>query len=492
MRFLKRSLVGIFLISVTVALMAWAVQIVAGAVQTRMGEEPRQFTPPERVLTVNAQQIEIQTLTPELIVFGEVLSRRTLDLRTSVGGTVLAVSSSFQEGGQVDAGELLLQIDPIDAEAALARVRADMQDAEGEQRDAERAIVLALDELAAARNQADLRERALARQIDLKDRGVGTSAAIENAELAESSAAQAVLARRQSLAQAEARLDQAATRIARQQINLAEAQRNLAATEIHATFAGTLGAVSVIAGGRVTANELIAQIIDPDQLEVAFRVSTPQYTRLLDEQGDLQAAPVGVSLDVLGIDLLATGQISRESAGVGEGQTGRLLFATLENPRGFRPGDFVTVSVAEPELSGVFLLPATALGADGTLLIIGENDRLEAVDVQLLRRQGNDVILRGDTVNGRQVVSERSPLLGAGIRVQLADTNSQSERREPPTPSADAAMISLTDERRAKLVAFVEGNSRMPQEAKTRILGQLQEPEVPAEIVTRIESRMGG
>ena len=53
-------------------------------------------------------------------------------------------------------------------------------------------------------------------------------------------------------------------------------------------------------------------------------------------------------------------------------------------------------------------------------------------------------------------------------------------------------MVELTDERRAKLIAFVEGNQRMPTEAKERVLSQLAEPQVPARVVERIESRMGG
>ena len=53
-------------------------------------------------------------------------------------------------------------------------------------------------------------------------------------------------------------------------------------------------------------------------------------------------------------------------------------------------------------------------------------------------------------------------------------------------------MVELTEERRARLVAFVEANTRMPQEAKARVLAQLAEPSVPAQVVARIESRMGG
>ena len=43
MRFLRRSLVGIFLLSVTLALMALAGNLVRGAVTERMAQEPRSF-----------------------------------------------------------------------------------------------------------------------------------------------------------------------------------------------------------------------------------------------------------------------------------------------------------------------------------------------------------------------------------------------------------------------------------------------------------------
>ena len=47
-------------------------------------------------------------------------------------------------------------------------------------------------------------------------------------------------------------------------------------------------------------------------------------------------------------------------------------------------------------------------------------------------------------------------------------------------------------ERRQRLVAFVEASERMPAEAKSRILAQLGQPSVPADVVQRIEARIGG
>jgi len=53
-------------------------------------------------------------------------------------------------------------------------------------------------------------------------------------------------------------------------------------------------------------------------------------------------------------------------------------------------------------------------------------------------------------------------------------------------------MIDLTPERRAELMALVEGNGSMPPEAKERLLLRLREDRVPAEVVERIEARRGG
>jgi len=461
MRFLRRSLVGIFLLSLTLGLLAWAGNTVRGAVETRMNQEPRSFPQRERLFAVNVVTVERQTIAPELTVFGELRSTRTLDLRAVVGGRVLETAPSLVEGGEVAAGDLLLRIDPATAQSARDRVAADLQDAEAELRDSERSLIFAQEELDAARAQAELRAQALARASDLKQRGVGTTAAVETAELAASSADAAVLARRQALA-------------------------SLEDTEVWAEFDGTLSDVTIAPGGRITNNERFATLLDPSQLEVSFRLSTSQYARLLDESGQLIKAPVSVGLDVSGVNLQTSGEIIRESAAVGAGQTGRLLFAKLDAAPGLRPGDFVTVSITEPELRGVALVPATAVASDETVLVVGEGDRLELAETQILRRQGDNVLIQVRGLGGKQIVAERSPLLGAGIGVKPIQPD--AEIGAPPPPPE---MVALEPERRAKLLAFVE-ESRMPADVKNRIKAQLEEPEVPSNVIARLESRMGG
>ena len=485
MRFFRKSLVGLLLLSLTAGLFAYAGQMVSSAMKDSMSRKPRTSQQRERVFTVNVVTAEPQSITPMLEAFGEVQSRRTLDLRMATGGQVIELAEGFVEGGQVQAGEVLVRLNDADARSAVGRAEADVTDAMAEVEEADRALVLITDELQAARDQADLRSRALERQLDLKKRGVGTSAAVETAELAASSATQAVLSRRSAVDQAKARGAQAQTRLARAELALQDASRRWKDTVLTSEFSGTLGSISLVKGGLVSPNEKIGSLIDPETLEVAFRVSTEQYARLLDRSGKLIKSQAKVSLNVFGTELTTDAVLSRDSGSVGAGQTGRLLFAKLQNPRGLKPGDFVTVALSEPTMDNIIKLPSSALNADNAVLVLTEDDRLQSTEVRVFRQQGDHILVRGRGLSGREVVAEQTPVLGSGIKVKPLRSGEASTPKEPE-------VVELSDERRAKLIAAIEGNAYIPKDAKERILTQLKQDKVPAKVVERIESRMGG
>jgi multidrug efflux pump subunit AcrA (membrane-fusion protein) len=438
MRFLRQGLLGLFLLSVTLGLLAYAGQTLRLAVEERAGREARVPERRERVFAVRVIRPEAGTITPTLTAFGRIESRRTLEIRAQAGGVITELAPGFVEGGTVAAGQVLARIDPADAEAALARSKTDLADARAEEREAARALDLARDDLAARQEQAEIQTRALARQRDLEARGVGTLTAIEAAEYNLVQARQAVLGGRQALALAEARIDQAATAAARSGLALSEAERRLAETRVTAGFSGTLSEVSVVAGRLVSANEQLALLVDGRALDVAFRVSNAQYAQLIDATGALRPAPVTVTLESGAARITATGHIAREAAALAEGESGRMIFAALDDAPAMKPGDFVTVTVKEPPLDNVARLPASALGPDGAVLVLGADDRLERVPVTLLRRQGNDVLVRAVDVAGREIVTERSPALGAGLKVRRLTPEAATSGAEEGAASSAA------------------------------------------------------
>ena len=489
MRFLGRSLFALFLLGGTLGILAVAFDSVYSAFQERASRETRNRVQRERTYAVKVIPAEISSVRPQISAFGEIQSRRTLELRAPIGGTILELSPNFVEGGVLNRGDIVLRIDASDAEAVLQFALADRNDAESEVKEAVRSLLLVKDELVAAEERQVLLKRSFDRQVELLERGVGTGVAAENAELSLSSAKQAVLSSRKNVAQAELRVDQARSRLERREIALAEAQRKLDATSLEAEFSGILSGISIVQGGLLSANERIGTLIDPTALEVAFRISNTQYRRLLDGNGNLLPVDVAVHLELSDASVSAEGQIVREGAAVSEGQTGRLLFASIGNGNeiGLKPGDFVSVSIEEPELRGVMNLPATAVGSADRILVLNDDNRLEEADVELLRRVGDEVVVRGRGLRDRLIVAERTPLLGAGIRVRpILPEQEGAEELEA------SQMVALSDEERERLIAMVEANSFMPARAKERVVKQLREPEVPAAVLDRLRSRAGG
>lgn len=487
MRFIGRSLTGLLLLAVTLALLGAAAMVIGGAV--RQSLEPGGPGRPavERVVAANVVTLQPGEVVPMMTAYGKVEAARSLDLRTRTAGTVVWVAETFRNGLSVREGEVLVRLDPAPAEEALAVAGADLTEAQAAAAEAVAAVALAEDDLKAAEAQLVLRQQALDRQDEIAARGAGSTQAVETAELAVSSAEQAVLSRRQSLAAAKASVDRTAVAVTRAKIAQGEAARNLAETEIKAGLSGRVDGVSLVTGAVVGANEVLGRIIDPGTLDVAVRLSTAQFMVLVGKDGTLVSAPVSIVLNSGAGEITVPGRLDRVGAAVGEGQTGRLVYVALA-PVGeiaalLQPGDFVEVRIEEPSLQDVAVLPALAVGRNGTVLALGPEDRLQEIAVEVLRQQGDDVIIRVGALAGREVVQERSALLGEGIRIRPI---------RPGAAVEEKAMVPLTEARRAKLIAMIEANAEMPDEVKAKLLEELQAEEVPAATLERLDRRMGG
>ena len=88
----------------------------------------------ERVWAVTAVPAEVDDVSPELKVFGEVVAGRDVELRPLVAGRVIKVGPNFLDGGVVSAGELLIEIDPLDYEVAIKEIEAEIDEVQAPNR----------------------------------------------------------------------------------------------------------------------------------------------------------------------------------------------------------------------------------------------------------------------------------------------------------------------------------------------------------------------
>ncbi len=483
MRFLMRGMAGLGLLALTAGLLVLAAGTLFSALEARRdaGDRPRMAR--ERVFYVDVADVALQTIRPVIATFGEVRSGRTLVLRAASGGEIVNLSASFREGGVVREGDVLFQTDPATAAANLQLAEAGLAEAQAELEDAEVALALSRDDLDVSMSQLELRQQALERQASINARGVGTETALEAAKLAVSAAEQSVVAKRIGLSRARARVDQARIQVSRRGISVSVARRALSNTTVTAGFSGLLTDVSAVLGGLVNANEALGRLIDPTALEVAFRVSSREFQRIASAEGGLESARVEVTYGLDGAAVPA--RLDRVGAAVGEGRTGRELFAALgsEGIAFLRPGDFVSVRVEEPALDAVAVVPAGAVSSTGEILVLGEGDRLQAEEVRVLRTQGENVILDGRGISGRTVVLNRAPQLAEGIRVQARRSGAPLFESEP--------MVTFSVAEKDAIAAALRANTRMPEGVRNRMLARVEGGTVPKETAERLRAMAG-
>lgn len=486
-----RAAFGLVIAALSLALVLLAVGQVYQALSVAGSEAPEARKPKTRTYKVAVETLEAVNFVPTIAAYGRVESANTLVVRSDVAGEITHLADHFVSGGTVHQGDLLFQIDPSRLETALALAKVDLQEALADVAEAESALELTLLEVDSARTQLELRRSALARQQDLQKRGLTTNSDVDAAILAFSVAEQTLIGRTQLKAQNEAKLEQSKIAVERRQIALNEAERTLKDASFYAPFDGILANVSGVLGGTVSVNEKLADLIDPNALEIPFRVTNTQFSRLLNDQGNLRKVELTASLQTgrQRFDLVA--KLDRVSAEVGEGQVGRLVYARInaDQPNLVMPGDFVSLSIPERQLQDVFLLPATAITADGRVLLLGEGNRLIDQPVNVIRQQGDQVVVKGLNAGDHFVVA-RAPELGSGVTVETVAATESALSVPQSSESAEPDTIALDDERRAKLIAFVEGNEGMQAASKERVLAELAKPEVSREVVEKFEAKM--
>jgi len=489
MRFFVRGIAGFVLLAATAGL------IVVGVVRLMAAHEAggeRRRSLEERSFVVHTASLERTVAQPKIVAYGEIRSWRSLELRASAGGRLVDISPVFRDGAAVHEGDLLFLIDPSEAQARLADARAALADAEVEKAEADEAVGLAEMEYDAAVRQRDLRRQALQRQRQLLGKGFATEASVEEAELALSSAEQAVLSRAQARIVARKRVERSGLGITRARIAADDAARVAEDTRVEAPFDGLLSEVGAVLGRLVTANERLGVLIDPASLEAVFRVSNAQFARLIDGNGALRKIAVTVTLELGDLPVSIGGTVERAAAVVAEGQSGRLVYARLDADPStiLRPGDFVTVTIEEPELPDVAVVPSSAVTAEGRILVVDDESRISERAVTILRRQGDSLIVAGAPY-GARYVTERAPQLGPGVKVRPID-RAPGAVPHPPGRDGDGETIMLSEERRKTLIAFVQSSRRIPEERKARLLQLLKQPEVQRRIIERLEARMAG
>ncbi|CCQ74872.1 efflux RND transporter periplasmic adaptor subunit [Magnetospira sp. QH-2] len=382
----------------------------------------------ERSWTVATVPATGQSVTPEIRVYGEIVSGRDAELRPLVAGRIVEVGDNVVEGGVVRAGDLLIAIDPFDYETDVADRRSKLAEAEARLAELESDLTGERAMLGEDRRQLKLNRDEAARREKLLKTGAGTQKSLDDARLSLIAGEQRVTSRSQSLKTKAARVAQAGASVEQARVALSRAERDLANTRLIAPHDGYLQDVNAAVGKQVSSNDRVASLIDADRLEARFVVSDRQYARVL-ASGGYQGRPAQVDWKLGGETVSFAAMVERTEGAIDASSGGVRLIATLGKmpaDASIRPGAFIEVSLDDRTHDNVIAVPGSALHdtADkGRQVYVIAEGRLQPVPVTVVARHDTDWLIQGAFAPDAAIVTTRFPQMGPGVRVDAVKSS---------------------------------------------------------------------
>jgi HlyD family secretion protein len=192
---------------------------------------------------------EVETLASFVTASGEIVAQRYADVGSSVMGRL--VELRVREGDEVEAGQVLARIDPVQAASAADAAAAGRQALEADARGAADRVRTAQADLDAASARAAEAARILSRARDLRTSGLIAQSEFDAAMAGADSAAAAVASATSTVRGAEQARAAANRRVAQARAEEMRARDSLDRTSITAPVAGVITRLEVEEGEMV-------------------------------------------------------------------------------------------------------------------------------------------------------------------------------------------------------------------------------------------------
>ncbi|MCK4840514.1 MAG: biotin/lipoyl-binding protein [Methylococcales bacterium] len=328
----------------------------------------------ERIWHVKSLIANPQSYSPTLSLYGQIESPALVSATAPNKSQVTAVY--VREGDAIKKGQLLLSLDERDFKPYLDQASARVSEL--------KALILSEQSRHKADKKSISHERhilnleysAVKRATLLKEKKLGSTATLEQAQEELNRQQLSFTNRKLALEDHSARLQQLNARLSHAEADVQLTQLDLERSQIIASFDGFIEKLSVSLGDQVKENQVLLSFYSTEQLEIRAKIPS-------SFQNEIQKAlfiqqTLSASADYAGTPLQLT--LNRLS-GMADSRGVDALFSIDSGNEWVRPGSSISLSLQRPNKENVIVLPYSALYDNNRIYRI-VNHRLELVLVQ--------------------------------------------------------------------------------------------------------------
>jgi membrane fusion protein, multidrug efflux system len=375
---------------------------------------PPQAPPP---VPVEAVRVGRQTVPVMAEYVAQTRAMQEVQLVPRVEGYLESVN--FENGAHVSKGQLLMQIQPTQYEAAVQSAQAGVEKGQAALIQAQSDVS---DQSARARlsaaeanffNATKLldRIRPLAKahavpQTDLDNAEANYTTNAATVDAAKANLADVQLAQRTAILTARSEIDQA-------QANLTNANLNLGYTRIESPVTGVISFLAVDQGNYVNPSKtpVLATVSTIDPIKVVFQLTDTDYLRVAKEYDVAETTPASPKLQLMlpdGTEYPYNGKFTSIERAVNP-QTGTIAVETVfPNPAGLlRPGQYVRVDFPLQETPNAIVIPQSAviqIQGSSAAYVVGPQNKVQQRTISTGTQYRNAVVVTSGLQAGDLVI----------------------------------------------------------------------------------------
>lgn len=316
----------------------------------------------------------------EVIIKSQGVTRpkRLTVLATEVSGKVVAVSPKFEVGENFDDGEIILEIDRADYEAAKFQAASVLADAK-----------LALEKENALTKQALIDWKALGGDGEPND-----------------------------LVLRKPQMHSALAKVAAAEAGFEKAVRDLDRAHIRSPYESQVRETLVELGSTLAAGSAVAAVESAKDFELRLPLSLEDYA-FMDV---IKGTPLRLEANIAGVLYQWEGELVRAEGKVDQSSQSVFLVANvnaLQEDKFLSPGLFLNAKINGKKIKNIYAIPRRALYGDDKIIIVDSDSKVSFREVVVIRTERDRVIIRDGIIEGERIATTPIPNVINGMEVNV-------------------------------------------------------------------------
>ncbi|MEZ9026930.1 efflux RND transporter periplasmic adaptor subunit [Vibrio cyclitrophicus] len=404
----------------------------------------------DRARLVETLSLEQQLIAPLAVGFGKVVPKVEWKAIAEVTGQIVYRHPDLDKGQVIPAGTVVLKVDPLDYELKLIQAEADLKSSQTSLAKLNQEEDNLNQTLKIEKNRLVISNKELQRKQDLRKKGLTSQSDVDLQQQSALSQQKLVLdiANQITLMPDEKRVAEAVIKVNVSKVK--EAQRSLDKTTITLPRAMRIAQVDIEQNQVVNLQQemFVAHGINIMEVEAQLSIHDMQtlassFTQFPRDAAGIPTpdqAPIkaSVQLNSGSLNLSWPAKVARISETVDENQaTAGIILELAQDYSQLQPSNatpLVNGMFVKAEIEGVanlsWVLPERALHGD-KIYLMDDNSRLKMVNVEVLYRRDNQVVVNGELQTGDKLVL--NDLLPAIEGMLLKESGSKEVALEPDT-----------------------------------------------------------